>query len=179
VTATLVTPFTLGPRPSTVPLIQRLLDRGWSRRQICRAIEVGVHRLSQRDETGTADTHRLRLTALLHVATPTHRTAELWVENAACAGEQTDDWFTDELDRETAARKVCEGCQVRWHCLGTAIANDMVGMWGGRTDLERAAPKPVVERCGQGHMMHRSPDSDELLCRACLAAVRTAPRGTA
>ncbi|MGW4889623.1 WhiB family transcriptional regulator [Streptomyces murinus] len=63
-----------------------------------------------------------------------------WRDQAACAGQDTDLWFSSNLSR---ARKVCGGCLVRAECLYDALQNETpstaYGVRGGLTRRERRA----------------------------------------
>ncbi|MFZ3595114.1 WhiB family transcriptional regulator [Streptomyces sp. BH104] len=68
-----------------------------------------------------------------------------WTEDAACAGEDTADFFPTgrggtpiELDVKYA-KSVCEPCPVKRACLAHALTfREDYGVWGGLDENERA-----------------------------------------
>lgn len=65
-----------------------------------------------------------------------------WMDDAACRGEPPDDWFPEGSEWERRAptqraKAVCARCPVAQDCLDYAMANHLVGIWGGRDDKER------------------------------------------
>ncbi|MFF9097599.1 WhiB family transcriptional regulator [Streptomyces sp. NPDC014802] len=61
-----------------------------------------------------------------------------WQDRAACAGDDTDRWFSTN---PAAAIEICRGCPVRPECLRDALANETpatrYGTWGGLTTTQR------------------------------------------
>lgn len=60
-----------------------------------------------------------------------------WWDRARCVETDPEAFF---LDRGTpwAAKRVCDGCDVRGECLEYALAHDeRFGVWGGLTEAER------------------------------------------
>jgi len=60
-----------------------------------------------------------------------------WHKHAACTGRA--ELFFEET-RKTIAKKakaICATCPVQEPCLEHAIANDEIGIWGGKTTNER------------------------------------------
>lgn len=76
---------------------------------------------------------------------PAGRRGETWVTSAACRGadaelffKHEDETFAARIERENAAKEVCQRCPVRAECLQHALeANERFGIWGGLTPLER------------------------------------------
>lgn len=63
---------------------------------------------------------------------------------AACRGRP--DPFFDPA-REVEAKSVCAGCDVKWDCLGYALAsNQNYGVWGGMTPEERRSVRRRIDR---------------------------------
>ncbi|MCB1269947.1 MAG: WhiB family transcriptional regulator [Microthrixaceae bacterium] len=55
-----------------------------------------------------------------------------WEHRAACADLPTADFFTDDVDEISAAKRVCLRCEVRGECLDAAVARrEQFGIWGG------------------------------------------------
>lgn len=55
-----------------------------------------------------------------------------WESHAACRDLDTAAFFSDDIDRVGAAKRVCLGCPVRTHCLDTAVERgERYGIWGG------------------------------------------------
>lgn len=87
-------------------------------------------------------------------------TTNQWMNDAACAGYETDLWFPDsyksQRTRVKEALKICHTCPVRSQCLEFALDNEEeFGIWGGLTEGQRyellrrsKAAKPcVVDGC--------------------------------
>ncbi|MFJ7956422.1 WhiB family transcriptional regulator [Streptomyces sp. NPDC096319] len=72
-----------------------------------------------------------------------------WQRAAACRGLGTEVFFHPEgergesrVNRERAAKAVCDRCPVRAQCLRHAVSvSEPYGVWGGRTVSERQ-PSP-------------------------------------
>ena len=64
-----------------------------------------------------------------------------WQARAACREESTAMFFPapGASGKVNQARAICQPCPVRQACLAYALAEDMVGVWGGTTDQERRA----------------------------------------
>lgn len=55
-----------------------------------------------------------------------------WVNEAACAGLDLNDWFPERGQSQQKAAKVCATCPVRVECAEWAKRNDIRhGIWGG------------------------------------------------
>lgn len=68
-----------------------------------------------------------------------------WRPRAACRGMEPDLFFPhgetarEAAEQTTRAKKVCNGCPVRLHCLLYALAaHPQDGIWGGLTVTQRA-----------------------------------------
>jgi WhiB family redox-sensing transcriptional regulator len=70
-----------------------------------------------------------------------------WQTAAACRGMDSDTFFHPTRERAearqtriTAAKQICQGCAVTQECLTHALkAQEPYGIWGGRSESERAA----------------------------------------
>jgi WhiB family redox-sensing transcriptional regulator len=65
-------------------------------------------------------------------------TPTAWQVDAACAGVDSDAFFSDDPREQRIAKRICEGCPVREQCL--QYANDRreyYGVWGGQTSSRR------------------------------------------
>lgn len=55
-----------------------------------------------------------------------------WEDQAACRDQPTADFYSDDVDDISAAKRVCLTCPVRRDCLDAAVANhEPCGVWGG------------------------------------------------
>ncbi|WP_069773060.1 WhiB family transcriptional regulator [Streptomyces sp. LUP30] len=67
--------------------------------------------------------------------------ALVWADQAACRGQQLDDFFAEAKLRMEQAKRVCASCPVRSQCLAEAFrAEDpsaRFGVYGGLTAAER------------------------------------------
>lgn len=55
-----------------------------------------------------------------------------WEHAAACRDLETADFFSDDVDDISAAKRVCLRCEVRSECLDSAVARrEQFGIWGG------------------------------------------------
>ena len=61
----------------------------------------------------------------------------VWQVQAACTGQA--ELFFSETRKSVArkAKEVCAKCPVQRECLEYAIAEDEIGIWGGKTTNER------------------------------------------
>ena len=80
------------------------------------------------------------------------RAEEEWQQRAACRGPQATIFFPppesehkeERLDRERAAKAICQSCSVRRACLEFAIRiREPHGIWGGLNEIER---KQLIDR---------------------------------
>lgn len=76
---------------------------------------------------------------------------EAWMDDAACANTDPDQFFPEKGGSTRDAKKICGGCDVRQQCLEYALRRDeRFGIWGGLSERERrplrraAAPAEVV-----------------------------------
>ncbi|MGC8511899.1 MAG: WhiB family transcriptional regulator [Acidimicrobiales bacterium] len=76
---------------------------------------------------------------------------EMWQAKAACRGPNTALFFPpshferkdDRENRESKAKAICSGCDVRKPCLEYAIrSKEQHGIWGGLNELERRPLEP-------------------------------------
>lgn len=74
-----------------------------------------------------------------------------WQDDALCATTDPDLFFPEPRDKAVAAKRICASCRVKDECLEYALeAREEHGVWGGLTEVERAAllepVKPVLAR---------------------------------
>jgi WhiB family redox-sensing transcriptional regulator len=64
-----------------------------------------------------------------------------WMDDAVCAAEKTDLWFSDHPGDQLAARRACRRCPVQLACLEYALDREQTirawGIWGGLDAEER------------------------------------------
>lgn len=61
-----------------------------------------------------------------------------WLDAAACVGQDSDLFFPETGQRDTAAKNICSACVVRSECLDFALKNKIWrGIWGGLNETER------------------------------------------
>jgi hypothetical protein len=129
-----------GPQPSSVPVIRELMNRGWKRTAIAKALDMHPDSLRPNREQGTATRCAVELDRLLAVKLPTDVTRPDWFDDAACKG-RTDLFFPaedankggslDDSKRRRDARAMCQSCPVRVECRATAVVWNETGIWGG------------------------------------------------
>jgi len=69
-----------------------------------------------------------------------------WHRWAACRGQGTDAFIAGRGGNYRPARTMCAECSVRAECLEAALADDeLVGLWGGTTEKERARMRRATE----------------------------------
>lgn len=84
-----------------------------------------------------------------------------WRDQAACAGTDTEVFFSEDEERpskertarETLAKAICKPCPVKQVCLQSALDNDEVGVWGEtdtqqRRKMRRRGVRRSCARCG-------------------------------
>ena len=59
-----------------------------------------------------------------------------WAQQARCAGEDPDWWFSDSPTLQARALEICAECPVRVECASEAIQSNAEGIWGGLTEQE-------------------------------------------
>lgn len=67
---------------------------------------------------------------------------------SACSFLDGNYFFSEHPSEIQFARKICARCNVKSRCLEEAIEQDLEGIWGGRTHLERqniASRRPNIE----------------------------------
>jgi Transcription factor WhiB len=68
------------------------------------------------------------------------------VSGPACAGTDTDTWFSTRVEDVAACQRICAGCPLRERCLAGAIARDeQWGIWGGRVFRPRWTTARISE----------------------------------
>ncbi len=68
-----------------------------------------------------------------------------WYDRASCLGADADVFFPKKGGSSRAAKRVCQGCDVRAECLASALANgERFGIWGGLSERERRRLKRKV-----------------------------------
>ena len=77
-------------------------------------------------------------------------TTEDWYTAAACAGQNTEEFFQPSSEKVTkeVIKRYCQQCPVRDFCLEDALkyGKDTLGVWGGTTAREREAMLEKRER---------------------------------
>jgi WhiB family transcriptional regulator, redox-sensing transcriptional regulator len=67
--------------------------------------------------------------------------SDSWQDRAACAGMDTEIFFSEQLSHYRRAREICAGCPVQMACLAYAMDRETGwqrhGMWGGLSPQER------------------------------------------
>ena len=72
----------------------------------------------------------------------------VWMKEARCAEVDTEMFFPDKGDMTSAnaARRVCNGCEVKQQCLEYALDNrEIYGIWGGTNERDR---RPLLKARG-------------------------------
>ena len=64
-----------------------------------------------------------------------------WDDNAACKGEDTERFHSDNQTDIKWALDMCAGCPVRNQCLQDALKFDNIGIRGGMTGVARSRLK--------------------------------------
>jgi WhiB family transcriptional regulator, redox-sensing transcriptional regulator len=66
-----------------------------------------------------------------------------WRETAVCTSVDPEIFFPDKLNdkRVIEAKRVCTGCIAKAECLQEALITDVMGIWGGTDEYERAVMK--------------------------------------
>jgi WhiB family transcriptional regulator, redox-sensing transcriptional regulator len=63
-----------------------------------------------------------------------------WQDDALCAQTDPEAFLPDKGQSNRAAKRICDGCDVKAQCLEYALANgERFGIWGGLSDRERRA----------------------------------------
>lgn len=131
--------------------VQRLIDAGWTKAAIARAIgqtngalQLGKHKVLAR--------HARTIAALVAEHCPPQRNEPAepparwegdtsWMANGACRQTGVPTWmFFPGLGDSTTLQKalgVCATCRVTTQCLNYALTNNTEGVWGGTTGRER------------------------------------------
>jgi len=66
------------------------------------------------------------------------RLLSAWREHAACTGYDPVLWDPDSTEEvQRMGVRICRQCPVRQQCLTEALRHREVGVWGGKTDIER------------------------------------------
>jgi len=71
-----------------------------------------------------------------------------WMAQARCIEVDTEIFFPDKGDMTSAnaARRVCNGCEVKQQCLEYALDNrEVYGIWGGTNERDR---RPLLKARG-------------------------------
>lgn len=59
---------------------------------------------------------------------------DTWKDEAACLGEDTNDFFDtyeEDIESRSLIDKICRECPVRKICFATAVSQKNTGVWGG------------------------------------------------
>lgn len=68
-----------------------------------------------------------------------------WRADAACRGEDTNEWFPTRGDRTDRLLAVCHECPVRVECLEYAVTDpERVGIWGGTSENSRRVMRRIL-----------------------------------
>jgi len=59
-----------------------------------------------------------------------------WTQQARCAGEEPELWFSVIPSEQARAVEICQECPVQAACLSEALASNAEGIWGGLTEDE-------------------------------------------
>ncbi len=59
-----------------------------------------------------------------------------WTQQARCAGEDPEMWFSVIPSEQARAVAICQECPVQAACLSEALASNAEGIWGGLTEDE-------------------------------------------
>lgn len=62
-----------------------------------------------------------------------------WRDNAMCQYVAPDIFFPDKGGSAREAKRICSTCSVLEVCRAYALTHDVIGVWGGLSDRERAA----------------------------------------
>jgi WhiB family redox-sensing transcriptional regulator len=76
-----------------------------------------------------------------HQAPDTLPNALAWAKRAACRGQDLELFFSEALDKITAAKRICGRCPVRALCLDEVLGAENTsryGVYGGLSAPERA-----------------------------------------
>ena len=70
-----------------------------------------------------------------------------FTDRARCAETDPDQFFPEQGDNPTAAKRICAGCEVRPECLSYAMTNNLKhGVWGGLSEQQRKRLRAVQRR---------------------------------
>jgi WhiB family redox-sensing transcriptional regulator len=61
-----------------------------------------------------------------------------WKQRGNCVGEPPYLFYSSNLNLVERAREICQNCPVQIECLEYGIRYDEYGVWGGKTESERA-----------------------------------------
>ncbi len=65
---------------------------------------------------------------------------EPWMVRAVCRTRTPDDWYPERKQDALKPLQLCHSCPVKVECLLYALRhNEVHGIWGGATALQRAA----------------------------------------
>lgn len=68
----------------------------------------------------------------------------IWMQNAACAGVDPELWFPATGQDSRPAKRICRTCPIARNCLSYALSHQVVGIWGGTSEIERRALREVA-----------------------------------
>lgn len=72
-----------------------------------------------------------------------------WKDSALCASVDPDIFFPDKGENARQAKRICAVCPVLEQCRHYALTNDVIGVWGGMSDRDRAAARRSALRTGR------------------------------
>jgi WhiB family redox-sensing transcriptional regulator len=72
-----------------------------------------------------------------------------WKQLGSCREADPDMWFPERGSSVKEAKRICQGCPVRYRCLEYALADDEgFGVWGGMSERERRRHKRARQQAG-------------------------------
>lgn len=77
-------------------------------------------------------------------------TTETWRADAACIGEDVEEFFPERGETTALAKSVCGVCLVRVDCLQYAlVTGQKFGIWGGTSERERRRMRRGLVKAGR------------------------------
>jgi WhiB family redox-sensing transcriptional regulator len=85
----------------------------------------------------------------MHAAPSLEPDPHSWRDRANCRGMDVNTFFPEQGKNSTAAKAVCDGCEVTEECWAYG-QHQKFGVWGGRGERERRRMRYQRRRSGQG-----------------------------